>query len=113
MLNLATSNYNYLIKQIKENEKEEMEINKLNKFITNPRINILKTILINEEKDISMLIIDRFNLFGFELKKEQLERENIEVLIKDLEIILGSIAMDKLGITVGKIKYIKETNNIE
>ncbi len=103
---LSLSNYNYLIKQ------EEIDIIKLKTFITNPRINILKNILINDNKDISMLIIDRYNLFGFDLKKEQLEQSNIDNLIKDLEIILGSIEMEKLGITEKRIKFIKETNLI-
>ena len=104
LFNLALSNYNYLMKN------EEIDIKKLNSFITNPRINILKNILINDTKDISMLIIDRYNLFGFELKKEQLEQSNLDNLIKELEIILGSIEMEKLGITENRIKFVKETD---
>ena len=57
-----------------------------------------------------MLIIDRYNLFGFELKKEQLEQSNLDNLIKELEIILGSIEMEKLGITENRIKFVKETD---
>lgn len=106
LFNLALSNYNYLMKN------EEIDIKKLNSFITNPRINILKNILINDTKDISMLIIDRYNLFGFELKKEQLEQSNLDNLIKELEIILGSMEMEKLGITENRIKFVKETDLI-
>lgn len=103
---LALSNYTYLVK------KEDININKLNTFITNPRINILKNILINEEKNIGLLIMDRYNLFGFNLTKEQLEKENLDNLIKELEIILGSIEMEKLSITENKIKFIKESSQI-
>lgn len=103
---LAISSYLYLIK------KEDLDINKLTSFITSPRIYILKNILINEEKDIGILIQDRYNLFGFKLNEEQLKKENLDNLIKELEIILGSIEMEKLGITESKIKFIKEANQI-
>lgn len=109
---LVSSNYNYLIELIKKNEKDETEINKLTNFINNPYNNILKNILINEEKDLNILIMDRYNLFGFNLTKEKLEKDNIESLIKDLEIILNSIAMNREGITESKIKFIKETTNL-
>ena len=103
---LALSNYTYLVK------KEETNVSKLNAFITNPRINILKNILINEEKNIGLLIMDRYNLFGFNLTKEQLEKDNLDNLIKELETILGSIEMEKLSITENKIKFIKESSQI-
>lgn len=106
LFNLSISNYNYLIK------KENIDIDKLNNFIISPRINILKTILINEEKDINMLILDRYNIFGLELKKEQLEENNLDNLIKELEIILGSIEMENLSISINRIKFIKDSNLI-
>ena len=103
---LALSNYVYLVK------KEETNISRLNTFITSPRISILKNILINEEKNIGLLILDRYNLFGFNLTKEQLEKDNLDNLIKELEIILGNIEMEKLSITENKIKFIKESSQI-
>ncbi len=110
---LAISNYNYLIELLKKNEKDLEEINKLNNFINNPHNSILNNILIEEEKDLSMLIMDRYNLFGFNLTKEKLEKDNIENLIKDLEIILNSMAMNREGITENRIKFIKETQYLE
>lgn len=113
ILLLAISNYNYLIELLKKNEKDLEEINKLNNFINNPHNSILNNILIEEEKDLSMLIMDRYNLFGFNLTKEKLEKDNIENLIKDLEIILNSMAMNREGITENRIKFIKETQYLE
>ena len=57
--------------------------------------------------------MDRYNLFGFNLTKEKLEKDNIENLIKDLEIILNSMAMNREGITENRIKFIKETQYLE
>ena len=61
---------------------------------------------------ISMLIMDRYNLFGFNLTKDKLDKDNIDNLIKELEIILNSIVMNKNRITDSRIKFIKDTNNI-
>lgn len=109
---LGASNYNYLIELLKSKEKDINEIEKLNTFIYSPYNNILDNILLSEDKDISMLIMDRYNLFGFNLTKEKLEQDNIDNLIKQLEIILRSIVMDKNNITESRIKFLKETNNI-
>ena len=42
------------------------------------------------------------------MEKEQLEQSNLDNLIKELEIILGSIEMEKLGITENRIKFVKD-----
>ena len=85
------SNYNYLIELLKNKDIDISEINKLRLFVYNPYNYILNNILISEDKDISMLIMDRYNLFGFNLTKDKLDKDNIDNLIKELEIILNSI----------------------
>ena len=59
-----------------------------------------------------MLIMDRYNLFGFNLTKDKLDKDNIDNLIKELEIILNSIVMNNNRMTDSRIKFIKDTNNI-
>ena len=109
---LVDSNYNYLIELLKNKDIDINEINKLRLFVYNPYNYILNNILISEDKDISMLIMDRYNLFGFNLTKDKLDKDNIDNLIKELEIILNSIVMNKNRITDSRIKFIKDTNNI-
>ena len=46
------------------------------------------------------------------MKIEKLDKDNIDNLIKELEIILNSIVMNKNRITDSRIKFIKDTNNI-
>ena len=106
------SNYNYLIELLKNKDIDISEINKLRLFVYNPYNYILNNILISEDKDISMLIMDRYNLFGFNLTKDKLDKDNIDNLIKELEIILNSIVMNNNRITDSRIKFIKDTNNI-
>lgn len=109
---LVDSNYNYLIELLKNKDIDISEINKLRLFVYNPYNYILNNILISEDKDISMLIMDRYNLFGFNLTKDKLDKDNIDNLIKELEIILNSIVMNRNRITDSRIKFIKDTNNI-
>lgn len=109
---LVDSNYNYLIELLKNKDIDISEINKLRLFVYNPYNYILNNILISEDKDISMLIMDRYNLFGFNLTKDKLDKDNIDNLIKELEIILNSIVMNNNRITENRIKFIKDTNNI-
>ena len=85
---LVDSNYNYLIELLKNKDIDISEINKLRLFVYNPYNYILNNILISEDKD------------------------NIDNLIKELEIILNSIVMNKNRITDSRIKFIKDTNNI-
>ena len=110
ILLLVDSNYNYLIELLKNKEKDIQEIEKLRLFVYNPYNYILNNILLSEEKDISILIMDRYNLFGFDLTKEKLEKDNIDNLIKQLEVILNSIVMNKNNITESRIRFLKDTS---
>lgn len=113
VLYLAASNYNYLERLMKDNNIDNIdEFNDLCKFVFYPHINILSNILINDERDISMIIIDRYNLFGFNLNSDLLEEDNLDNIIDNVNVIINSIYMDKLGISVDKIKFIKDAINM-
>lgn len=113
LLYLASSNYNYLTSIIKKNNKDiNEEISKLKSLVYYPYINIINNILINDEKDIALIIMDRYNLFGLDITKEELSEENLVALIDSVEIVLNSISMNKLAITDSKIKFIENASTI-
>ena len=113
LLYLASSNYNYLTSIIKKNNKDiNEEISKLKSLVYYPYINIINNILINDEKDIALIIMDRYNLFGLDITKEELSEENLGALIDSVEIVLNSISMNKLAITDSKIKFIENASTI-
>ncbi|MBQ9853984.1 MAG: hypothetical protein IJO57_03005 [Bacilli bacterium] len=113
ILSLFASDYNYLVNTIKKEEKDlDEEINKLNQILYFPYINILNNILISEERDVVYMIIDRFNLFGFDISKEELEKESLDATINHVSVILNSILMNKLDITLTKIKFIENAKSI-
>ena len=58
------------------------------------------------------MIIDRFNLLGFDISKEELEKEALDATINHVNVILNSILMNKLDITITKIKFIENAKSI-
>ena len=90
----------------------EEELLKISKIPYYPYINLINNIWIKDEKDIPLIIIDKYNLIGFKLTKEMLEEDNINTLITNINIIILAELMKKNNITENQIKFIKESNSI-
>ena len=113
ILTLASSNYNYLIELYKKLTKEpDIELSKLFDLITYPYINLLNNIWLKDEKDLSLIIIDKYNLYGFKLTKEMLSPDSIDSLITNLNQIIISDSLKKHNLDEAKIKFIKESQSI-
>ena len=113
ILELSLSNYNYLIELTKEKDMViEEELLKISNITYYPYINLINNIWIKDEKDIPLIIIDKYNLIGFKLTKEMLEEDNINTLINNINIIILAELMKKNNITENQIKFIKESNSI-
>lgn len=112
-LSLASSNYNYLIELFKQKEKNhEKELTAINNIINSPYLNLINNLWITDEKNISLIIIDKYNLYNFKLTKDMLEEENISTLIQNIKYILTSIQLKKHNLDEDKIKFIKDSENI-
>lgn len=113
MLVLALSNFYYLNDVIKRNNKEiEFEIMSLKKFIFYPYINIVNNVLIGDDRDIGLIIRDRYNLFGLDISLEETLAENLDNTISDVKTIIISNIMFKLGISDDMIRFIINSENI-
>ena len=114
MLLIGSSNYDYLVNLIKKQEISielvNKEIKELYDFIYYPYINIINNIWLNNEKEIKYIIMDRYNLFGFDITEDELDDNNIDNLIKTAKTILVYTSMKKLGIEYDKIKFVINTN---
>ena len=112
MLCLANSYYNYLTTCIIKNdktivqEKIDEEIEKLNEFLKNPYNNIINNLTITEEKDIALIIKDRYKLLSFNIEKEDFTENSIDEMITILENIMISINMNRAELTVEDIEEI-------
>lgn len=100
---LAASHYSYIVKCMKEVEKEGefiLEQEKLIQYILNPYNNLIQNISIVEEKDIPLIICDRYKLSNFHINKELLENES-----GINEIIDNANKIEVYSKIVSKIKY--------
>lgn len=117
-LNLADSYYNYLTQCMIENnktitqEKIDEQIKDLEEFLRNPYNNIITNLTITDEKDIAMIIKDRYQLLNFNIKLEDLNEKNLDRLIAVLENIVTSFCLKKVGLEVEKIQEIIRIKDI-
>jgi len=103
LLSIACSNYLYIVNCIKEsnnNRDFDKEQESLMEFILSPYNTIIMNILPNDEKDISLIISDRYKLSNFNLIKDNLTQE--EYLD---EIINNAKKIDIYNKIVLKISY--------
>ena len=113
ILLLACSNYNYLIEFTKENNIDFNYIyNVLIHIVYSPYNNLINNLFIKDEKDLSLIIIDKYNLYGGKLNKEMLTKDNIDNLINNLKLIIDSFYIKKYNLTEEKISFIKESREI-
>lgn len=119
VLKIAASSYYYLttliIKNQSDIEEEEIEekIERLENFLKSPYNNIINNMTILEEKNIALIIKDRYNLLNFTIEKEDLSIDTIEDLISKLEKIEIYYIMQKIGLDTEKIKELQEIKEIK
>jgi len=111
-LNLANSYYNYLTNCMIENnktitqEKIDEQISSLDDFLKNPYNNIINNLTIAEEKDVAMIIKDRYKLLSFNIEKEDFSAKSVDNMIAILENITTSISLKKTELIVEEVEEI-------
>lgn len=118
VLKLASQFYSYLVECIIENNKtitpEEIEevIQSLQEFLNSPNIVIIKNITITEDKNIAMIISDRYKLLKFTIDKEDINPDNLDNLIDILQKIKNNYYIQKSGINFDEINFVCEFKKI-
>ena len=103
-----------IIKNIKDITQAEIDnfIEEFRNNIDSPYFTILNNIKMLEEKDIALIIKDRYKLLNFNIEKSDLDEENLDSLLDKLEKIQIKNNVDKSGLTIQKIKSICEYDKI-
>ena len=115
---LAISYYNYMIscmikyKKDITQEEMDMEIENLREFLNSPYNTIINNITIAEEKDIAIIIKDRYKLLNFVVEKEDFEAGNIENLISTIKDIQIFNNLKKANLKVEDIEEIIKMKKI-
>lgn len=118
VLGLAVEFYNYMISCMIKNEEdisqEEMDaqINELRQFIDNPYNTIINNISFLEEKDIVLIIKDRYKLLNFIIEKDDLDISNLDNLISTVEDIKTNINLYYAKLDINDIEQLLKIQKI-
>lgn len=117
-LYFASKFNNYLTECIIQSNKtitpDEIEIliKEFKEFLANPYIIIIKNISILEEKNIAMIISDKYKLLNFKIEKEDIDEANLDNLIISLQKIKNYYNMKQAGIDLNEMKFICQAKKI-
>jgi len=106
---LISGFYKYLFISIFENDKDIEEpdiikqIKEFKDFIDYPYNTISLSITMMDEKEIPLIIKDRYSLFDIKITKDQLDEGTIDSLINDLEKIENYYYIQKMNIDLEKV----------
>ena len=118
VLNLANCYYGYLASCIIKNnqsisqEEIDSQIQGLDDFLKNPYNTIINNVTIMEEKDIALIIKDRYKLLNFTIEKEDLNIDSIDALISTLENIKIGINLQSAGLEIKQIDELCDLKKI-
>ena len=118
VLTLAVEYYNYMISCMIENEEDipqdemDLKIEELKKFLNSPYNTIINNISFLEEKDIVLIIKDRYKLLNFIIEKEDLDIDNLDSLISVVEDIKMNINLHHANININDIEQLQKIQKI-
>ena len=112
VLKLASNYYGFMAKAIiKKNEEiTDKELGEMAKeirdFVTFSNFTVINYVKISDKKDLSIIIKDKYKLFGMQVSKENFQEENIEDLIRKVKIINNYNNIQKSKFSVKDLEYI-------
>ena len=103
-----------VIKKYEDISQEDIEttIGEFWEFLDFPNMTIINNTTITENKDLSLVIKDKYNLCNIKISKEDLEEENLDKLINTTKIICNSYCLENSQITLEDIKFVLQVNKL-
>lgn len=94
------------------NEDIVKEFDELDEFINYPNITIINNLSIVDEKDVPLIIVDKYKLMDINITKEMLEDGNLDNLISSVDKLLINYYIKDSSISVDDISFICEAKKI-
>ena len=114
MFKIAISFYSYAYNLIKEQYKDDIEINAADElqvlvdFINQPYKVMLNNIKLAEEPDITSIISNRYRILNINIEKESLEPDSIESLKEDVGKIVNYHNINRSGLEPNDIEFVEK-----
>lgn len=118
VLKIASYYYGFMAKEIikKYPEITDKELGEMAKnirdFITFSVFSVINHIKISDKKELSIIIKDRYKLFGMQLSKENFQEENIDDLVKKVKIVNNYNNIQKSKFSIKDLEYIITTKEM-
>ena len=87
-------------------------IEKLDNFVKNPFVTAISNINFIEDKDIALIIKDRYKLLNFKIEKEDLSEGQISNLIENAEKIIIGINIRRAKLEIDDLEEICNINKV-
>lgn len=97
---------NVTINFVKQNVKE------FEKFLNNPTLNVLKNVKFLTDTDVAVVIADHYKLLNIDIDREDIEEENIDTMMKNLNIIINNYYLENTGLDIDFILELFESKKI-
>ncbi len=88
-------------------QDDNVDINKVKEivksfeeFLNNPNLNILKNIVFSFSNDVAIIIMDHYKLLGIDVNSEELASDEIDGMIKSLEVLINNCCLEESGLSV-------------
>jgi len=111
--------YKYYLRNCIKTSKDDAGIDvvkqivkEFDEFLHKTNINIIKNVNFNIDSDIAEIISDHYQLLHLKLTKESLSEENLDILIKDLTIIVNNYYMLEQDLNIDLINDLFESKKI-
>ena len=118
LLTLTSYYFSYLVDLIIEQFEDASQdyiydkIAEFRDFIRYPNITIINNVSIVQEKDIALMIKDKYKLCNINVMKEDFEEDNLDKLISNVDIICTNNNIKSSKLTFEDIKFILQADKL-
>ena len=119
LFNVALSSYSYIVRALKEINKEELdvdiekEIDEYIDFVYDPSGSFLDGIFVFNKLDITDTVSNKYKLLGLNISNEKVSKEGIDSLLNDVALIYLIQNIENNILSMENIKFICDYNKIK